>query len=217
MTWTADLIIFDFDGVLADTGPDIANAANYVLKQLNLPELPPKTIIGFIGGGAEPLVRQCLGNRAGDLFDEALSLFKKRYSEYPFVDTAAYPGVPEILEHYHAAGKTMAIATNKTEAVTRKILEGLHLAAYFQVIVGPDSITHRKPHPEALNRIIAQVGGLPAKTVMMGDTEADILAGQAAGVLTGGVTYGYGSPEEIQKARPDFLIDQIAELKNYIQ
>ncbi len=217
MTWTVDLIIFDFDGVLADTGPDIVNAANYVLKQLNLPELPPETIVSFIGGGAEPLVRKCLGDRAGELFDEALVLFKKRYNEYPFVDTVAYPGVLEVLKHYHAAGKTMAIATNKTEAATRRILEGLHLAPYFQVIVGPDSITHRKPHPEALNRIINQVGGLPAKTVMIGDTEADILAGQAAGSLTGGVTYGYGPPEEIQKARPDFIIDRIAELKNYIR
>jgi 2-phosphoglycolate phosphatase len=217
MTWTTDLIIFDFDGVRADTGPDIANAANYVLKQLNLPQLPPETIISFIGGGAEPLVRQCLGNRADELFDKALALFKKRYSDYPFVDTVAYPGVPELQAHYRAAGKTMTIATNKTEAVTWKILEGLHLTAYFQVIVGPDSITQRKPHPEALQRIIAQVGGIPAKTVMIGDTEADILAGQSAGTITGGVTYGYGKRSEIEAARPDFIIDEISSLLNFIE
>jgi len=216
MTWTTDLIIFDFDGVLADTGPDIVNAANYVLQQLNLPQLPPATIIGFIGGGAEPLIRQCLGRRT-ELFDEALALFKQRYNAYPCVDTVAYPGVVEVLEHYHAAGKIMTIATNKTEAATRKILAGLNLADYFQMIVGPDSITHRKPHPESLNRIMAQVGGVPAKTVMIGDTEADILAGQAAGTVTAGVTYGYGSAAEIEQARPDFIMGRITELKNYIQ
>ncbi len=217
MTWSTDLIIFDFDGVLADTGPDIVNAANYVLQQLNLPQLPPETIMSFIGGGAEPLIRLCLGQRAGELFDEALALFKKRYNDYPCVDTVAYPGVVDVLEHYRAAGKIMTIATNKTEAATRKILAGLNLADYFQVIVGPDSVTHRKPHPEALNRIIAQVGALPARTVMIGDTGADILAGQAAGTVTAGVTYGYGSAAEVEQARPDFIIGRITELKNHIQ
>ncbi len=211
-------IIFDFDGVLANTGADIANAANFVLRQMKLKELPPETIAGFIGGGAEPLMRRCLaGQQAEELLEPALQMFKARYATHYFQDTTCYPGVSSLLEQLHTAHKNMAIATNKVEQLTRGILTGLHIDHYFQAVVGPDSVTHRKPHPEALQRILTHLNTAPSAAIMIGDTAADILAGKAAGTVTCGVTYGYGSRKEIEEARPDFIIDEITSLIGIIE
>lgn len=214
--WTIETIIFDFDGVLVNTGRDIANAANFVLASLGLQELPPEKIIRFIGGGAEPLIRKCLDDKAGELFTEALALFKQRYSQYFCVETVLYPGVLEVLEHYSQAQKNMALATNKVERLTYGILQGLNIQKYFQVVIGPESIAHLKPHPESVQRILEQFGTAPTKAVMIGDTAADILSGKAAGTLTCGVDYGFGTPEEVREANPNFILDEISQLMVYI-
>ncbi len=138
MKWTVDTIVFDFDGVLVDTGGDIANAANYMLKSLGLQEQPIDKIISFIGGGAEPLVRKCLGSQAETLYDLGLDIFKKRYAEFYFVETKPYPGTRRILDHYHGLHKNMGIATNKVQRLTQGILNGLDMQHYFPVIIGPE-------------------------------------------------------------------------------
>lgn len=212
-----DSLIFDFDGVLVDSGPDIANAANYTLQTLGLPEQDPQVLISYIGGGAEPLVRRMLGDRVDELYDQALATFKARYGEKFFVETRLYPGAREVLAHFAQAGKTMGIATNKVERLTRGILEGLNIAGYFPVIVGPEGVTHRKPHPEAVEHILAHLGTAPEKAVMIGDTAADIQAGRAAGTLTCGVTYGFGAPAEIQAAAPDFVIERLEALRDHLE
>lgn len=211
-----DTIIFDFDGVVVDSGKDIANAANYMLQQFGMAPLPPSQIVSYIGGGAEPLVRRCLGERADELFAEALPLFKKRYGDYSFVETDLYPDAHGVLQTLHEAGKRMAIATNKLEPLTHLILKGLDIAPYFAVVVGPESVSNRKPDPEALHIILRHIPTPPERTLMIGDTAADILAGKAAGTVTCGVTYGFAPRAEIEAAEPDFIIDRLPELLDYI-
>jgi len=216
MTWTVDTIVFDFDGVLVDTGGDIANAANYMLHSLGLEEQPKDRIIGYIGGGAEPLVRKCLGSQAETLYDQGLAIFKKRYAEYYFVETKLYPGAQQIVEHYARTQKNMGIATNKVGHLTREILKGLHIDQYFPVVIGPESITRRKPDPEAVLKVLAYFGTPPDRALMIGDTVEDLLAGRSAGTLTCGVTYGFGSMESIESTRPDFILNDLSELLQYI-
>ena len=216
MKWAVEGIIFDFDGVLVDTARDISNATNYVLRNLGLKELPTETVVGYIGGGIEPLLRRSLGNRADELFEKALPMYKKRYNEHCCEETVTYPRVIEVLDYCRATQKKMGIATNKAEVMTQQIVRGLQLEQYFQVVVGPDSVTHRKPHPEALNLIMERLDVQPSRTVMVGDSTSDILAGKAAGTITCGVTYGYGKPEDIRGAQPDFIIDHPEEFMSYI-
>jgi phosphoglycolate phosphatase len=217
MTWKIDAIVWDFDGVVVDTSRDIANAGNFALRQLGLPELPVDTLASYIGGGAEPLVRKMLGERADELFDRALPLLLNRYKEYPFQETTLYPGILEVLEHYARAGKRMGIATNKIQPVTLTILKGLHIEQYFDALIGPEDVQHRKPDPEAVNRVLQALGTRADLAVMIGDTAADIGAGKAAGTLTAGVTYGYGTPVEVSGAEPDVLVDSAADLlKHFI-
>jgi HAD superfamily hydrolase (TIGR01549 family) len=144
-------------------------------------------------------------------------MFKARYAEHYFQYTVCYPGVKSVLASYDTAHKKMAIATNKVERITRDILTGLQIDHYFQSVVGPDSVTRRKPHPEAIQRILTQLDSPPAETLMVGDTAADILAGRAAGTITCGVTYGYGKLEELEDAKPDFIIDEITSLLDLIK
>ena len=217
MKWNVDSIVWDFDGVVADTGKDIAKAANWTLQQLGLPEQPNATLVRYIGGGAGPLVRKMLGERADELYDRALPLMKERYGQYFFVETDLYPGIREVLEFYARAGKSMGIATNKVETVLRTILRGLELEPFFEVLIGPESVTRRKPDPEVVLKVLETLGTAPKRAVMIGDTAADIGAGKAAGTWTVGVTYGYGSREEVEGAGPDVVIDSALELLEYVE
>ena len=216
MTWTVETIVFDFDGVLVDTGVDIANAANFMLHSLGLEEQPIDRIISYIGGGAEPLVRKCLSDQVETLYDQGLAIFKKRYAENYFVETKLYPGAQQVLEHYARMHKNMGIATNKVGRLTQGILNGLSINQYFPVIIGPESITHRKPDPEAVLKVLEYFGTPPGQALMIGDTPEDLLAGKSAGTLTCGVTYGFGSIESVESAEPDFILNDLSELPRFI-
>ena len=207
-----DVLVFDFDGVLVDTGLDIANAMNYVLRHYALPELPPQRIISFIGRGAGKLVEDSLGEDNLGLLDQALEMFLQRYSEYYLVDTCLYPGVKQVLEHFHQAGKTLAIATQKAEPITHAILLGLEINQFINLVVGPESITHRKPHPESILKILHQTQTDPGRLIFVGDMVTDIQAGKAAGAITCTVTYGLGQRAHLEAAQPDYLINQLTEL-----
>jgi phosphoglycolate phosphatase len=212
-----NVVIFDFDGVLVDTGLDIANAMNFVLCHFHLPELPADTIIGFIGGGAGKLVRDSLGEAHAHLLDQALPMFLERYSQYYLVDTCLYPGVLEVLQCLHQAGKTLAIATQKPEPITHAILSGLKIDPYISMVVGPESITHRKPHPESLLKIIQSFQAEPQEVIMVGDMVTDVQAGQAAGTLTCAVTYGLGQRADLEVAKPDLVVEEIKDLLNHLE
>jgi phosphoglycolate phosphatase len=209
MGFNIEVVIFDFDGVLVDTGLDIANAMNYVLREFGLAELPPATIIGFIGRGADMLVRDSLGEEHAGLLDQALPMFLERYSRYYLVDTCLYTGVKELLHSLHQAGLTLAIATQKPEPITHAILRGLEIDPYISMVVGPESITHRKPHPESIERVIQAYQADPSSVLMIGDMPTDIQAGKAAGARTCAVTYGLGERAALEAAAPDFMIDEI--------
>jgi 2-phosphoglycolate phosphatase len=215
-TISVDTLIFDFDGVLVDTGPDVASAANQTLKLLGLAPLPEDLIISFIGGGAEVLMRRCLGVRFEALLAEAMPIFLRLYTENCCVKTRLYPGVAEVLEHYARIGKSLAIATQKVEAITHTILKTLQVKEYFRKIVGPESVTHRKPHPEAVLKILGETGTASSRAIIIGDTASDIQSGKAAGIFTCGVRYGYGSEEELQSAQPDLYLEKLIQLMDWV-
>jgi 2-phosphoglycolate phosphatase len=212
MQWPVQTVIFDLDGVLIDSGKDIANAVNFTLQTLGRPTLPSAQIIGYIGPGVEGIWRQCLGADAERVLPIALPIYKARYREYCVVETTFYPGIPETLSQLKSRGKIMAVATNKPGDFTQRILEGLDLARYFDVVVGAESVQRKKPDPEAIQLILAKLKASPETTVVVGDASTDIEAAKAAGAISCGVTYGYGSLQEIMGAFPDFIIDRAEQL-----
>jgi HAD superfamily hydrolase (TIGR01509 family) len=139
-------------------------------------------------------------------------VFKAEYGRCFAMHTQLYPGVREVLERFVTTGVAMAIATNKTEPITRRLVAKFGLEPYLSSVVGPESVTRRKPDPEAIERILGRLDVPPARALMIGDTPLDIVAGKAAGTGTCGALYGYGTEVEIVRAAPDFVIRSIAEL-----
>ncbi|MBI3989483.1 MAG: HAD-IA family hydrolase [candidate division NC10 bacterium] len=212
--YSVDLIIFDFDGTLADTREDLAASVNYALRELFLPQLPVDVIIGFVGEGITPLLERILGPERLHLVEEAVALYTKHHRDHLLDKTCLYPGVPEVLEHFR--GKKKAIISNKSCEFTARIAEGLRIADHFALILGGDSTSHRKPHPEPVEKVLEALGVTRKRTVMVGDSPLDVLAGKRAGLLTSAVTYGFRTREELMKAGPDLLLDDLRELTRYL-
>lgn len=207
-----DTIVFDLDGTLVDASPDITAATNFVLQQLDRDALPQETVAGYIGGGAEALWRRVLGEEAEPLLQRVVPVFMERYAAYPCEESYLYPGAAELLQALQGAGVQMAIATQKAEGITANVLEKLGIEAFFKLAVGPESVARRKPHPESVLLILERLQCSPERTLMIGDTPADIRAGRLAGVRTCAVTYGYGQPAELAAEEPDFVINNLADL-----
>ncbi|HWI40911.1 MAG TPA: HAD-IA family hydrolase [Verrucomicrobiae bacterium] len=207
------LVIFDLDGTLVDSLQDLAEATNHMRGQFGLPPLTAVRIRDFIGRGARELVRQALEEAPGADLDAGLSTFLTYNSDHIAAHTEPYPGVRETLTQLQAPGRVFAVASNKTEALCRKLLGVLELDGFFAAVMGADSHVEKKPLPGPLLFLMQRFGALPHETVMVGDSINDIAAGRAAGVVTVGCSFGYGDFREIADA--DYRVTafhQIAEL-----
>lgn len=209
-----DLIVFDLDGTLADTLADLTAAANFVCRQLGLPEHSPREIQQMIGGGEKTFILRVLGEGNQDRFDRALKLYLDYYSRHCGDQTRLYPGVRETLASLY--GKKLAVLSNKMERLSRLILEALGIASFFAAIRGGDSYDALKPSPQGLESLIQELGVPPARTLMVGDKPADVLAGRGAGAHTLAVTYGYGEPGALRAAGPEAIIEDFPRIKDFI-
>jgi phosphoglycolate phosphatase len=209
-----DLLMFDLDGTLAATGRDLAGSVNYTRSLLGLEPLDESIVYRHVGHGTEHLLRSSLPESYENRFEEILDRFLKHYEEHLLDTTVLYPHVEEILDRF--SGKKRAVVTNKREYLAVAVLRGLGIESCFDAIVGGDSGLSKKPDPSSVTRVLTDLKVAPEKAVIIGDGDTDIKAGKAAGVYTCGVTYGLCEREELVAARPDVLIDDLRELKNYI-
>lgn len=208
------LIIFDLDGTLVDSREDIAGAVNFTLKQFGLKEKSLSEITSYIGSGLEELIRKSLGEKKDSLLNEAVSRFEQYYTLHSVDKSRLYPGVKEVLEHFK--DKRKSVVTNKKYRFARLALETLGVYGYFEDVLGGDNSGCMKPSSCSLDQTIEKLKVPKEKTIIVGDMDVDILAGKRAGIATCAVTYGIGKKEDILKARPDYIIDNISELKKII-
>ena len=214
MTLKIDLIVFDLDGTLADSLPDIATAANHACRSLGLPEHAPEAIMRMIGGGERKLVERFLGPGREGLVEEAFGLYLDYYRRHCGDFTRLYPGVKETLPLLR--GKKLAVLSNKRQSLTEAVLRVTGIFPFFAAIRGGSEEMPLKPSSAPLLALIKEARGDPARTIMVGDKPGDVLAGKAAGTLTLGVTYGYGEPAAVAAAGPDFLVDSFAAITGII-
>jgi phosphoglycolate phosphatase len=203
-----DHVVFDLDGTLVDSREDLVAAVHHMLGRLGLPALPAATVVGYVGEGARRLVQQSLGAidpaSAVDsaLIEEGLAAFRAYYSEHLLDRTLAYPGVPETLARLAAAGRLLSVLTNKPEAMSRALLDGLGLLDRFVGVVGGDSLSTRKPDPGGLLQL-AGVAVVPlARTLLVGDSPIDLATARAAGTSFCGALWGF-FPERLLQAQPE--------------
>ncbi|HXZ02193.1 MAG TPA: phosphoglycolate phosphatase [Stellaceae bacterium] len=206
-------LLFDLDGTLVDSVPDLAAAANRLLAELGRPPLGEAEIAAMVGDGVAKLVERALAARqAGNAaLAPAIARFTALYAADAATLTRPYPGVPEGLAALAEAGVALAICTNKLEQVTRRVLDGLGLAHYFAVVLGGDSLPARKPDPAPLLAALERLGVAPADAAMVGDHRNDMLAAERAGVAAVFARYGYGLAT-LGELRPDAMIDRFADL-----
>ncbi|MBN3039466.1 MAG: HAD-IA family hydrolase [Candidatus Omnitrophica bacterium] len=210
-----DLIIFDFDGTLVDSREDIANAVNFTLRELGLKERGFQEIMSHVGKGLEYLMEKILGEDSISLVAQALAIFKDYYREHFKDNSLLYPGVKEMLEYFK--DKNKVVVSNKQRDFVVLTLKGLGADGYFKEIIGGDNGKCVKPNPCPLNDTMQRFGIEKQKTIMVGDMDIDVLAGKEAGTATCAVTYGIGTREQIEKARPDYIIDDIKKLEEIIR
>ena len=213
MKRTVDLVMFDLDGTLADTGHDLADSVNFTRARFGLPPLAEKQVYVNVGRGVEHLLKASLPEQSANHFQEVMRVFLERYEKHLLDRTVLYPGVREALKSFRA--KRRVVVSNKMHRLTVKVVSGLGVAGEFDAILGGDSAPEKKPHPALLNLALQQFQIPAAKALMVGDGDTDIEAGKRAGVITCGVTCGLGNKDDLIAAKPDFLIDDLTELTNY--
>jgi phosphoglycolate phosphatase len=208
-------LIFDLDGTLVDTNADLAAATNYMRASFSLPPLTIEQVRSYIGEGARVLVQRALGATNDDLVTEGFAHFMKYYQAHLLDQTVVYAGIDALLTEMQTRGVYLSVLTNKPELPSRTILSGLGLLAHFRAVVGGDTLPVRKPHPLGV-RHLQEVSGIPlSQTLLIGDSSIDIETGRAAGIMTCGVTWGFGTAGLIAST-PQFLIDSPAQLQALI-
>lgn len=208
-----DLIMFDLDGTLADTGPDLADSVNFTRAHFGLVSLAAQEVYANVGRGVEYLIRFSLPLKSHEHFLEAMGVFVEYYEAHLLDKTVLYPGVRDVLDEFRS--KLRVVISNKIQRLTEAVVRGLGVADRFDLILGGDSAAEKKPHPALLNLALERFHTASNRAVMVGDGDTDVEAGRRAGVMTCGVTYGLGDKDQLIAAKPDLLIEQITELPNY--
>lgn len=208
-----DLVLFDLDGTLIDSAPQLALAVNRTLTELGLAEADEAVVRTWVGNGADKLIQRALDYRAApELFASARPLFDRHYQACLLEGLAMYDGVEQSLRRLQALGYRQGIVTNKPSHFVQPILDALGIADCFALWLGGNCVPVKKPSPEPLLLACHELGVSPSRTLMVGDSENDVLAAQAAGMKVVGLTYGYNYGRPIVDSRPDWVCEQFAQL-----
>ncbi len=212
------LVLFDFDGTLADSAPDLAAAANTLRERKGLPPLPYEQLRPMASQGARGLLRAALGLEPSDPdYETSRVEFLDEYKRQMTTLTCVFPGIPELLGTLKQHGYRWAIVTNKVEHLAVPIVEHLGLHTECVVTVGGDTTSHPKPHPAPLLHAAEQAGVAPSDCVYVGDDERDIIAGKAAGMPTVAAAYGYCNVSEVAAWAADAIAHSPQEVWEAIQ
>ena len=212
----APLLVFDLDGTLVDSAPDLLATLDAVLPRYGFAALRDPTMRDGIGHGARHLIEFGLHRQQATVDEATLDRmhqdFLVYYESNICVQTRLWPGVVAALDRFAAAGWRFAVCTNKLEGLSRQVLAALGIEERFAAVGGGDSFATRKPHPAHLLQTIAAASGSPRSAVMVGDSRTDIDTARSAGIPVIGVSFGY-TPVPMADLRPDLLVDRFDDLR----
>jgi phosphoglycolate phosphatase len=205
-------IVFDLDGTLVDTAPDLTHALNYALARQGQPPVSAEMVRSLVGMGAMVMIGERL-SRAGVTADPQSMLgdFLVHYEANIAAESRPFPGAVEVLNRLRHEGATLAVCTNKRESLSRRLLQELELEGYFSAIAGRDTFPVAKPDPGHLTSVIGLAGGDPTRAVMIGDSDVDVRTAKAASVPVILVNFGYAI-DKVEGERPEAVIDHFDQL-----
>ena len=209
-------VLFDLDGTLLHTAPDLAAAANAMLAELGLPARDPAAIADYIGQGLAGLVHRTLtgaadGTAAPALFARALPVFERHYAAESGRRSRPYPGVVAGLTRIHELGFRLGCVTNKAGRFTRDLLDRADLAGFFGCVVSGDTVARRKPDPLPVLHACELLGADVGDTLVIGDSANDVLAARAAGCAVWCVPYGYNEGRPVETLACDAIVGDLVE------
>ncbi len=212
---SAPTIVFDLDGTLVDTAPDLINALNFILDREGLPAVPLASARNMIGAGARKLIERGLELEGRNLGVEDIARLTADFIDYYAAHIAdgsrPFDGLENALDDLTGRGYRLAVCTNKLEWLSKRLLDELGLSPHFAAICGADTFGVSKPDPMILRQTVARAGGDLSSAIMVGDAGTDIGVARRAGVPVIGVTFGY-TDVPIADLKPDLLIAHMREL-----
>jgi phosphoglycolate phosphatase len=208
-------IVFDLDGTLIDTAPDLIDTLNFILTEQRLPTVPYADARPLIGGGAKSMIERALqlegrSATAADV-DALYGPFVAYYAEHIADRSRPFPGLEPVLDRLAAQGHPLAVCTNKLEWLSKRLLDALGLSGRFAAICGQDTFGIQKPDPEVFRATVLRAGGDPARAVMVGDSITDIRTAKNARVPVVAVDFGY-TDVPVSELGPDRVISSFADL-----
>lgn len=215
------LVMFDLDGTLVETAPEICDAVNDTLRHFALAPVAQQQVNDWIGHGTHSLLVQALASsqgiteaavRASATLAELAAVFKTHYALRCGTRSQPYPDVLDTLERLRLRGAHLAVVTNKESAYTQTVLDAHALTPYFGAIVCGDTFATKKPSPEGVLACLAQFGVAPSEALFVGDSSIDVATARNAGVAVWALPYGYNMGQPIAASAPDRLIATIAEI-----
>jgi len=215
-------VLFDLDGTLVDSAPDLTLAANKMLSELGYPQVNCSQVKGWVGDGVRSLVRRALTAILGDvpadsLIEQSYVLFQRYYAESVYQDSTLYPGVHKTLQTLKSSGLALACVTNKPSRFTKPVLEKSGLTGFFGAVVSGDDLSLKKPDPAPLKFAAEQLGVPLTACVLVGDSINDIRAADAAEIPVLWATYGYAGQDDIEQDATYGAIDTIVQLCECLQ
>jgi phosphoglycolate phosphatase len=216
---TAPTIVFDLDGTLIDTAPDLVDTLNVVFAREGWPPVPYETARNTIGGGARMMIARGIAAEgiavAPAKLDQLFADFIAHYTEHLADRSRPFPGLTDALDVLASGGCRFAVCTNKLERLSLLLLKQLKLADRFAAICGQDTFGIQKPDPEVLRRTVTAAGGSLPHAIMIGDSVTDIRTARAAGIPVIAVDFGY-SERPVSELGPDRIISHFEQLRSAI-
>ncbi|WP_295812905.1 HAD family hydrolase [uncultured Nitratireductor sp.] len=212
---SAPIIVFDLDGTLVDTAPDLLDSLNHCLRTVDMEPVKHEDVNRIVGFGSRVMIERAFSLRqrhlAGNQLDALQAVFLDHYTANVPGHSRPFPGAIETVERFSAAGYTAAVCTNKLEGMSLSLLEALGIVGHFKAVCGGDTFPMRKPDPGHLLRTIAMAGADPQRAVMVGDSRTDIDTAKAAGIPVIAVDFGY-TDQHVSTFEPSRVISRFDEL-----
>ena len=211
--FTPKLIICDLDGTLVDSASDIQHSLNGALNEMGLETVSEYDVRRWVGRGASRLVSCVLEAKhyRKELHDDLLAIFMRHYQADICLNSQLYEGVAEFIAACQQAHIPLACVSNKPYAPAKDLLEALNILQPFQLLIGGDTLPHKKPHPEPLLHCLRYFGVAAKDALVIGDSSNDIEAALAAHIPCVAVSYGYNHGEPIEASKPEWIVDSLVE------